>query len=265
MTRRILPIIEYVMTELSRQDPLSIVEARITAMHAPAAEQIADAVAGGNFPNGGFPCVVTGPYQSGKSTSLIPETVRILTERGMNVEVAISGFEESVEASIGYGIENSDDPRPRVLILDEASADVRGHEAEIIEFFRGKGFGAIIPVIAHDISRSTETVVREDMAKWRQAVPEQQGELPVISVGPVQLDPELARDYLEASGTPPECVGQILSTLGRNNALYLPILDTVRYCMEPNRVDDTLRRNMNTWRSSLPAPVIASLEGQVSA
>jgi hypothetical protein len=235
-------------------------DARITALYAPLADKIVDTIP--NAAQRDIACVVTGPYQSGKSGSLIPQIQRGLGGLGFDTLVVdCRHYEISPEMSLGYDQPRVESGRPAVLILDEAGdPKMIENEVETLTFFKDLGYETFVPVIAHPIQTNSQELGREMQARWQQHEPEQISDTPIITVSPRLIAPELATQYLKERGIDEAAVSGIIKRVG-HDALYLMVLDAFRFGGTLSGIDNTLSGYYHVWKHSLPPAALKRIFG----
>lgn len=240
--------------EVPEQD----VEAELHEFFKPDAAQIVTVL--GNNPL----CIVTGPYGIGKSTLLIPEIEKLLTQQGRDVIKIPGGVTANSPEELPYFFEEIPNPTKGVAIVDEAGA-YRTEEARVhlLRASKAHGFQTVIPVIAYDIDHAE---IEEETAAWQRA-----GELvngvaqkfPTVHMPIKELSVDLARKFLVTRGTffntPPEAIDYILQTVPRT----IRVLDQVSGGRSLQTTQAAILANCLNWDGAFPRTQVRQIESRV--
>ncbi len=235
---------------MSNPDTLAI-EAQIAELYRPAVMKAADFIDRYSF------CSISGPFRSGKTTTLIPALESHFSEAGLTVvNIPNPILDSSIEASIGYGVEQAE--KGLVIIDKAANASVKNHEQDVLRYFQRLGYAAAIPVVTYpygNINTKTDIVNR-----WR---PASVAEVSHISLEPPYLSKELTRAYLNAYGASKE-VADYFMTLPH----YLAVIALVREMDGPTlhelpKALTDLDDNLTRCRGAIPSIELNSAQLQV--
>src|SRR5690606_16612807 len=154
--------------------------------------------------------------------SLLREVGRVLSDRGTESLVFNCGvLDGTVAESFGDQLDDTEPARGAIAILDEANAfAAAGREGEILGYLKDRGFRGAILIMPHHISRSSESVLSDNMDGWR-AASEQQAleaglqaqDIPHFALPARMLPADLARELMLAQGAPSETVAHALGKL----------------------------------------------------